>query len=153
MNVQIVGLDRVRRSMAISVKPALRAITKAVAAQVQGEIAPYPPASAANRPGGPGSRWYERGYGSRWRRMDGSIGGRPTSETLGRRWSISGWGGIGAVVRNIASYSIYVHDHGYRAWFHKRRGWVSDKEAVDKVMSSGVVDRIVDAALVRLLRG
>ena len=149
ITVRVEGIDRVQRTLGRNITPVLQSVTMAVATEIHGKIAPYPPASAANMPGGPGSQWYERGYGPRWMTMRGQIRGRRTSQTLGRRWSVSGWGRIGAVVRNIASYSPFVHSHEQRAWFHKRRGWVSDEEAVDKVLRSGAIDRIVDAVIMR----
>ena len=149
MQIKIEGIDNLRGALDIDTTRALRAATKGIAGQIEHEIKPYPPSSRANRPGGPGSRWYERGYGPRWRRVDGSIGGRRTSETLGRRWSISGWGRIGAVLRNIASYAVYVHEQGKQAAIHHLRGWVTDEEAVKEVLASGKAGRILEAAIRR----
>ena len=46
----------------------------------------YPPATEANQPKtfhpGGNNRWYQRGWGTKWARKDGSIGGRMTSEEL-----------------------------------------------------------------------
>lgn len=112
-------------------------------------VSEYPGASEANRPN---HRWYERGYGPRWSRKDGSIGGRKTSEMLNRSWGIQRkrWG---MVLGSRASYSPVVHHHKEQAKFHKRRGWVTDKQAVDKMLRSGKMDRIVKAAVKRVLKG
>jgi hypothetical protein len=58
---------------------------RAGAVHIKGKIAIYPNSSEANTPGQ--RRWYERGWGAKWTRKDGSIGGRKSSETLGRRWT------------------------------------------------------------------
>jgi hypothetical protein len=147
--VRIVGLDKLQKRLGTSFKPAMRGATKAIALEIQGKIAPYPRSTIANSPGQ--RRWYERGFGPRWRRQDGTVGGRKTSETLGRRWGVEREGSIGAVVGNIASYSPYVHDHDKRARFHKRRGWVSDREAVEKVERAGTIPRIVNDAIMHAL--
>jgi len=151
--VRLVGLEELQRKLGRDFKPAMRGASKAIAAEIQGEIAPYPPATSANRPAGPGSRWYERGFGPRWTRKDGSTGGRKTSETLGRRWGIKSHGSIGAVLGNIASYAPYVHDHEKRAKFHERRGWVSDREAIEDVERAGTIKRIVRDAIIAALGG
>jgi len=149
--VRIVGLEELQKKLGADFQAAVRGASKAIAAEVQGKIAPYPPATGANRPGGPGSRWYERGYGPRWRRKDGSLAGRKTSETLGRRWAIERRGGTGAVLGNIASYAPYVHSHEERADIHKKRGWISDQEAVQAVERAGTIERIVSDAIMKAL--
>ncbi len=156
--VRIVGLDDLQRRLGADFKPAMRGATRAIALEIQGEIAPYPPSTEANRPRSSLATrralpWYERGYGTRWHRRDGTVGGRKTSETLGRRWGIKRSGGTGAVLGNIASYSPYVHSHDKRAKFHKRRGWVSDEEAIKDVERAGTIERIVRDAIMHALKG
>ena len=108
----------------------LKPIITAAAQDVRGYIAQYPESSEANAPNERG-RWYERGFGSKWRRADGSIGGRATSETLGRRWTTqSRRGGMAAVVGNNASYARWVQADEQQADFHRRRGWRTDAEAM-----------------------
>jgi hypothetical protein len=117
--------------------------------ELHSTVSEYPPASAANAPN---HRWYERGYGPRWSRKDGSIGGSKTSEMLNRSWGIARkrWG---MVLGSRASYSPVVHHHKEQARFHKARGWVTDKMAVDKLLKSGKVERIVRAAVKAVLKG
>ena len=118
-------------------------------ASLKATVSEYPGASVANQPN---HRWYERGYGPRWSRKDGSIGGRKTSEMLNRSWGIArkSWG---AIVGSRASYSPVVHSHKEQARSHRARGWVTDKMAVDKLLKSGKVDRAVKAAVAWVLKG
>ena len=117
------------------VRPALMA----GALHIKGKIAKYPPHSIANSPGNPTGKWYERGYGPRWSRKDGSMGGRKTSETLGRKWTTAERNaGLTQVLGNNASYAPYVHDAEEQAGFHGDRGWLTDEEVLrnegDKVL-------------------
>ncbi len=154
IGIRIVGLREVQRTLGVDIKPALQAATKAIALEVQGEIAPYPPATMANSPSNPTGKWYQREYGPRWRRKDGTIGGRKTSETLTKVWGIKATGGIGAVLGNKASYAEFVHSKTKQARWMARIGWVTDEAAVDKVVRSGRVQaHVTKAIMARLRRG
>ena len=131
--------------------------------ELHSTVAKYPPESEANLPRGFGSavsiatkkaqnRWYKRGYGPQWSRKDGSVGGRKTSEMLNRSWGIKRlrWG---MQLGSRASYSPVVHHHEDQANFHKARGWVTDKQAVDKLLASGKMDRAVKAAVAWVMKG
>lgn len=115
----------------------IKGLLRAAAEDVKGTVARYPPATEANAPRGwrPGgnNRWYERGFGPRWVRKDGSVGGRQTSQTLGRRWTTR-VGDTWALIGNAASYAPYVHDADRQAWFHKRRGWPTIQDAGERAM-------------------
>ena len=118
---------------------------RAAALHVKGKIAQYPPESEANRPKERGT-WYERGYGTRW-----PGGGRKTSQTLGRKWTIASRDkGLTQIVGNNVTYGPYVQDEDMQAWFHKRRGWkttqtVAEEEAdtVVKFVKSEI-DKIIN---------
>ena len=150
VNVRLEGLEELQRKLGADFRPVMRGATKAIAAEIQGKIAPYPPATDANSPAR--QRWYERGYGSKWRTRGGSIAGRKTSETLGRRWAISTYGDIGAKLGNAASYAAFVHDDAKQSPFHKRRGWMSDKGAVEIVQRAGTIGRIMKDAMMHAWR-
>lgn len=151
MRIEIRGLEQLQKKLdAETFNRQMRGLTRAVAAEVQDKIAPYPAATAGNRPAGPRSRWYERGYGPRWMRVDGSIGGSKTSETLGRRWGFRQSGTTGTILGNIASYAGWVHSAKDQAEAHKRHGWMTDKKAIDQVVRSGVIDRMVNTILARM---
>jgi hypothetical protein len=113
---------------------------------IEGRVSEYPPASEANRPRAwQGSAynlvtrkraslntWYERGYGPKWVRKDGTVNGRKTSELLGRSWSREvrvDDDVIEGILGNSASYTRYVHGRE-QADFHARRGWMTIFEGV-----------------------
>ncbi len=150
--ITITGLKEAQRLLGTNFKPALQAATKAIALQVQGEIAPYPPATGGNSPSNPTGRWYERGYGPRWRRKDGSVGGRKTSQMLGRQWGIRASGAWGQIVGNRATYAPYVHAEGQQARVHRAHRWVTDRQAAISTVQSGAVKRIVTQAIVGAMR-
>ena len=144
-HVRVEGLERLERKLSPQVyESAVKGGLMAIRAEVQDKLAPYPSSTEANRPAGPGSRWYERGYGPRWMLASGRVVGKKTSETLGRRWSIRDVPGrLMVALVNIASYAPFVHSEEKQALFHKRRGWMTDKGAVAYVKRSGVVDKIL----------
>lgn len=131
MAVEIRGLDKaIKKLEKIGGPKALkRPMTKATA-HLLDKIAKYPPATSANSPpGNNGYSWYERGFGTR------TITGMafPTSETLGRRWTmeVSGDGRKG-VVGNNASYGPYVQSAEQQAAFHARNGWITDATVAEQ---------------------
>jgi hypothetical protein len=135
--VQVEGLEKMLRSLnELGGLKVVRATMNGAALYIKGKIAKYPPASEANTPNQ--RRWYERGWGAKWTRKDGSINGRKSSQTLGRRWTTELTdGGYGAKVGNNATYAKYVQDRDSQTYFHEARGWltaqdVSEQEA-DKV--------------------
>lgn len=150
--IQIKGLKEAQAKLGVNFKPVIQAATKAVAYEVQGKIAPYPPATIANSPSNPKGRWYERGYGPRWKVKSGDVHGRKTSETLGRRWAVAALQGGGHKIGNIASYAKFLHSERDQATWAGVRGWVTDKTAVQHVIRSGVVKRIVVQAIISRLR-
>lgn len=159
--IRIVGLKEAQRLLGVDLKPAIQAATKAIALEVQGEIAPYPPIVSHS-----GRRsWYERGYGPKWMTKAG-VHGRPTSQTLGRRFGLlgalpavgkGGWalvakGSMGHVLGNSATYAGLVHSKERQARVHARHGWVTDEQAMRQVIASGAVKRIVTQAIMARLR-
>lgn len=120
---------------------------KASALHIKGKVDQYPAASEANTPG---DHWYERGYGSRWQRKDGSFGGKRSSETLGRKWTIAEVnGGLGAIIGNNVSYGPFVQDEDKQASFHGARDWPTiqkvTKDEADYV--TRIIKDAVDAIL------
>ena len=121
----------------------VRRAMRAAGVHVKGKASEYAPSSEANQPNQ--RRWYERGYGSRWLRADGSVGGLQTSETLGKRWTNRERNrGLTQVIGNNASYGPYVQDADFQAAFHKRRGWKTTQTVV-KEESDRVTKFLVDA--------
>lgn len=128
----------------------VKAGLRAAALHVKGKIAVYPPESSANHPKTHGS-WYERGFGTKYARMDGFVKGYRTSETLGRKWTLRSFdGGLRMVVGNNVSYGPYVQGPDQAA-FHKRRGWkTTDKVAEEE---SGRVTAFLKSHVDKALEG
>lgn len=107
-------------------KQVIQPAAYAWAAAVKKVMVVYPAATEANSSIMP--RWYQRGYGPRWRRKDGSVGGRKTSQTMNRSWALERepWG---ALAGNRATYSHWVHSSTQQARAHKAHGWKTDETA------------------------
>lgn len=147
--IEIKGLDKTLRKLShpAHVAAAKRGL-QAGAVHIKGTVDEYPPATEANSPGQP--RWYERGYGPRWRRKSGGIGGRKSSETLGRKWTVASRNaGLTQIVGNAVSYGPFVQDEDRQASFHKRRGWGTIQKAAKE--ESGPVLRFVKAEIDKVL--
>lgn len=130
VNVQIRGLDRLVRKMdKLAQLESVKAGLKAGALHLKGAIAEYPPSSEANQPSQ--QRWYERGFGPKWRVRSGAIHSRHSSETLGRKWTVKGSNSnLTWRIGNNVSYGIYVQSAERQVWFHKKRGWKTDERVV-----------------------
>jgi hypothetical protein len=149
-SVRIEGLDKLRAALGdLAASKALRPILTAAILHLKGLIAVYPPSSEANKPRGfvskGNNRWYERGFGSKWARKDGSIGSAQTSETLGRSWTEAvDPAGKWAQVGTKASYAPLVQDRDEQAAFHKDRGWLTAQDVLDD-NTDDIVGKIADA--------
>jgi len=137
--------------------PAIQAAAVGYLEAFRNELTPYPPASEANRPNARG-RWYERGYGPKWTRKDGSVGGRKTSQLLGRSWSVAPTG-AGAHLWSRASYSAVVHrdpasgERPRQASFHGRRGWRHTGQAFAALEAKRTWPRLIVAACKHAIGG
>jgi len=133
MRVTVDGVEEIiTKFRALAKMRAVRKMVRELTVEADNRIKPYPEKLNINKSWP--SRWYERGYGPRWRRKDGSLGGRRTSETLGRRWSIKyRRGGLQGIVANNASYAHYVQSAAYQTKQHKRTGWTRDAQVVTKL--------------------
>ena len=155
IRAQVNGVDELVRKLRKPLNDSLRTASLAIATEIQDRMSPYAPMSQANSPSNPTGRWYERGYGLRWKTRKG-VGGRETSETMNRRWAIQPTNN-GATLKNLASYSAYVYhdpeDTGspHQAWFHKARGWKNDADVIKSVVSDGTVQTVVTKAIIKEL--
>ena len=150
MNIDIQGIEPLMAKLEqLRGMAWLRGVMTGALSDLKNWIAEYPPSSEANIPYQ--RRWYQRGYGTRWTRKDGSIGGRATSEQLGQRWTYRvDDNGRGGVVGNNASYAKWVQGPEQNRW-HERRGWRTTQQAVTE-QGPKVIDKI-RAEITRLLRG
>jgi len=146
--LEIRGLDELNKQLG-KVEAALRLapILRAAALAIKDKVARYPRSTMANSP--MARTWYERGFGPKWYRRDGSVGGSRTSETLGRRWTTRA-SATEARVGNNASYAPFVQGRGTQAQFHARRGWRT-LEDVGEQEGARIIKR-VEQAIARAIR-
>lgn len=147
ITIEIKGLDDLQKRLGRSIEPELQQFTLAIASELQGEIAPYPPATEANRPvsrwvSKGRNQWYERGFGSRWIRKNGTFGARKSSQMMGRQWAVNKHGRFGARVGNQASYALYLHNYAEQVPWAKARHWKTDKQAAEAVVRGGAIQRL-----------
>jgi hypothetical protein len=141
LTVKINGMAELERKLGkLPAKKWARGALVASANDLVTWTAPYPPAPAY----GVGRSWYERGYGSRWQRRDGSIGGRKTSEDANSAWKVEPKGDLAVLIRNNASYSGYLHDKDAQVGFHKARGWLTVQDMFEK-HAKDIAKKIQDA--------
>lgn len=130
-DIKIEGLDALQKKLGeVAAMAYMGEVLMAAGSQLKNYIAKYPPFTDANVPNQ--RRWYQRGWGTKWLRKDGSVNGVQSSETLGRRWTVSPRGPLEVVVGNNASYAPYVQSAEKQAHFHKSRGWRTDQMAIEK---------------------
>lgn len=150
-NIKIEGLDEaIKKLESLNRLNRLKPAFRAAAAHVKGKIAIYPAATLGNSESNPTGRWYQRGYGPKWKRKDGSIGGKKSSETLGRKWTHEALSsGIGARIGNNVTYGPFVHDPAEQTSFHKAHGWKTTEQVAQE--ESGAVNRIIKRQVGKLL--
>jgi len=111
-NVRIEGLKEVMKKFdTVEAQKALAVGLEWGMDRVIKEMMDYPSETSANRPNAD-RRWYERGVGSHYQRIDGGISTQRTSEDMRRKWHkklLSGAKGAIGTIWNVASYSKYVH--------------------------------------------
>jgi hypothetical protein len=140
--IEIEGLDKLLTKLdGLENLQKIKPVLKSGAVHIKGKIAKYPAKTIANSPSNPTGRWYERGFGTK------TATGRkyPTSETLGRKWTVASRDrGLTQVVRNNVSYGPYVQSAEKQAGFHKRRGWKTDQQVAEEE-SDTVIDNVKNA--------
>jgi len=104
--IEIEGLDELIRKLDdLGKMTKVHAGMKAAALYLKGKVAIYPPQTIANNPNNPSGRWYQRGWGIRYK----SGGGKQTSEQLGQKWTSKyDASKFEAIVGNNASYAVFV---------------------------------------------
>jgi hypothetical protein len=136
MAESIKGMNKLIRKLnsLAELKAAKRGL-KAGAVHIEGKMRQYPAESGANKSrafvSGGNNRWYERGFGPRWVRKDGTWGGKKTSKVLSKQWTIDErMNGLQWVVGNNVSYAPFVQSYEKQAHFHKERGWITDEQVL-----------------------
>lgn len=153
--------DKLARDLTPAIEPAMVGL----ATLAVGKMSNYPPATEANQPterrdsrGRRYIRWYQRGYGPKRQRLrDGVVVGNKTSQSLGRSWSVTP-APLGAIIKNGSSYSAVVHrdpkspKKPSQARFHGRRGWVTDRESVRRVLLGGYLQKVLGNVVSRIVQ-
>lgn len=143
LGVRIEGLDELERLLGKNLRPFLQRGTMAVAKELEGLVGRYPAAGPWNMPQGPGSHWYKRGYGGRYMTVGGELRDYGTSEDLGKSWVVAKEGTTGARLTNSASYAEYIHSDSEHVAWAPEHGWLSDADAIKKLIDSGAISDIM----------
>lgn len=155
VSIEIEGLEELRKQLdPRRMDKFARIALEGGAGIIHAEAQRYPPKSSANRPNAAG-RWYERGYGPKWQRQDGTVGGIHSSEQLGKQWTQKikrlrdGWE---AIISNKVgqTYGRYVQDEEKQAHFHKARGWQTVQSIATK--KANEVQKLFDQMVQRWMR-
>ena len=135
----------------------LRAMMGGAIELLRDALVDYPPATEGNQPrtfqSGAQNIWYERGFGSKWARKDGSVGTAETSETLDRSWTTEVRGfaaGVRGIVGTKAIYAPLVQDEKQQAAVHERHKWPT-VQGVFKEKTRQIV-RLFDSVIARIVR-
>jgi len=153
--MRIEGLERVQRMIRrLSSAEFDRVLQKAALA-----IGEHIRAEIANYPGSPRYplRWAsdkQRRYVMALVRRFGPYRRRfsAMSQNLGQSWAVRPMASTAAVVGTRVTYAPYVQSATHQQPFHADTGWVTDREAVARVKRSGVIHRIMRAAIRTFIR-
>lgn len=147
IDTAVINADQWSTTLGRDIAPAISVGLLGVAKLAENIIGPYPPAPTPS-----GDTWYERGYGPKRRRKDGSITGRKTSEMLGRRWTIASRSRMIVVLMNTASYAANVHDSDEQSAVMQAIGWKTDADA-DRQITPADIQDVMITPIVKLLVG
>lgn len=130
--IEIRGMDALLAKLdKLEAGKLLKPFVQSALLDAKGFIAEYPPSTEANIPYQ--RRWYERGWGSKWLRKDGSVGGIQSSQVLGRSWTTQTTdSGLGGIVGTKVTYARAVQDRDKQASFHARRGWRTVQDWIEQ---------------------
>jgi hypothetical protein len=105
----------------------------------------YPAAGAWNRPPGTrgDNRWYQRQFGPRWLRANGTLNGKNTSQRLQKSWkvAVSKDSKVGSVFTGV-TYAPFLLDPDRRVSWARGHGWKTTTEITDEY-----ADRFSEMAL------
>ena len=146
VSVDIEGLDKIK-NIGPAIPKSIFEMVRFVAHEVHIRMAAYPPETHANQPGPYPERWYQRHFGQRWARLDGSTGGNDTSEQLQKSWREVVVGPLTREVWTDVSYAPYVQSAEYQSGVMRVIGWQTDEEVVEEVMNDARIQRRIDAAI------
>jgi hypothetical protein len=93
----------------------------------------YPVEGRWNKPPGTNgdNRWYQRNFGARWKRKNGTLGGRNTSEKLQKNWGVEVKSELVASAFTEVSYAPFLLDPDKRVSWAAVHGWQSTDEIAE----------------------
>lgn len=143
--IEVRGLDRVEQRLGVPLEPVLRPAFLAIGQEIKARIGIYPgPVEYPIRwKSEKQRRWYfahRRGNLPYVRQTDSE------SQRLGPSWAVSMLP-FGAVVGTRVTYAPFVQDAERQQPFHRDTGWRTDREVVEEVVESGVVERACGMAI------
>jgi hypothetical protein len=124
-----------------------RKIIIRAAAELHDIASGYPVEGAWNKaPGTKGNGvWYQRNFGTRYTRKDGTTGGRNTSQQLQKNWHIERQG-ESASVWTAVTYAPFLLDANRRVSWAAGHGWLTTDQIAEDYMprlEEIVIDEIV----------
>ena len=149
--IRVSGLSRVRAALGADYGPTIAVAAQAIAKQIEGElVAPPGPAKHPIQWTSPRQRrWWYAQRGDRGPYKRGESGG----QDLLHSWSVARRGATGAVLGSRAGYAAYIHGSKLQQPMHRNTGWITDEQAIRKVVDSGAAkDLVVDAVMGALRR-
>jgi len=147
VRLHVEGLGQFAALTSAAVQRAARRAVDQVAQIVQDKMAVYPPEGDYNRPGPYPKRWYQRHWGPRWARADGTVGGRNTSQMLQKHWRNQWIAPLTRKVFNTVTYAPYVQAAEHQTTTHRRHGWQTDEDVANELERGIEVDQIISREL------
>lgn len=143
--VKIEGLNRIQQRLGVPLKVVLQPAFLAAGHHLRSLIAQYPgPVKYPIRwKSAKQKRWYfanRRGALPYVRQTD------PDSQRLGPSWAVS-QDGLRVVVGTRVTYAPFVQDADRQQPFHHDTGWVTDREAVEKLIADEVIEKACRKAI------
>ncbi len=148
-SIKLVGANELVAKYGDRVQGGLRTATRAIGELIRDAIAKYP--GPVHEPFHWRSESERRGYFAH--RFAKGLGlpyvrnSDPESQRLGASWAVSTQGPFGAKVGTRVSYAPDVQGAANQHPGHKATGWITDKQAVEKVHKSGDIARILRDAI------
>ena len=153
ITLRVSGIDGVRRWLDPKrINRAMQRAIRQIAIAGRAIVAQYPTAGPWNAPKPYPGRWYQRGFGTRYRTKAGLLRGRNTSQNLQKSWTWQRRGPMSASIftkkqgGGEVDYAQYLHLPGKRVDWAAAHGWRTLDEIGDEIAAK-VVDRAVDKAL------
>ena len=148
ITITVKGVDEVARKLGRGIGPALRAITWGVGELVRAAIAKHP--GPTHHPIQWTSlrqkRFYRRMRAARGLPMQYTRGFDAMSQQLGKSWTVARRGDD-VVVGTRVTYAQFVQSAAWQQRMHSNTGWVTDKEAAERVSKSQDIARIAEQAI------